>query len=206
LDNIVILVNGEFPTHSIPKSILLKSDNIFCCDGAINKLDEIGVMPKKIIGDMDSINVSLKIKYAEKIIQLDRQSDTDLEKTLKYCIENEYENIIILGFSGERDDHFLSNIFLCWEYSEQMNIKMYSNFGELSFVNGYKKYESFIGQQISIYSNNQNNKITTNGLKYHFNEESLSNMYSGSSNESINNTFSIETTDGSVMIYKLFKG
>lgn len=206
MDNIVILVNGEFPTHSIPKSILLKTKNIICCDGSINKLDEISIEPYKIIGDLDSINDALRLKFSEKIIQMDRQTDSDLEKTLKYCVKNEYRNITILGFSGERDDHFLSNIFLCWEYSKLIKIIMYSNFGEFNFVNGYKKYESFIGQQVSIYSNNINNKITTNGLKYHLNEDSLPYLYSGSSNESITNTFSIETTNGTVMIYKLFKG
>jgi len=206
LDNVVILVNGEFPEHQIPLNILSQSKNLICCDGAVNKLDEIGLIPNKIIGDMDSINHTLKIKYAEKLIQFDRQTDTDLEKALKFCIDSNYKSVKIIGISGERDDHFLSNIFLCWNFSNQINIEMFSNFGEFNFIFGTKNFNSFKGQQISIFSQSKTNKITTSGLKYHLKNESLSYLYSGISNESIGDVFSIKVSNESLMIYKLFKG
>ena len=51
MNEAIILANGEFPEHQIPLEILNLSHNLICCDGAVNKLDEIGVMPTLILGD-----------------------------------------------------------------------------------------------------------------------------------------------------------
>ena len=96
MNNVVILLNGEFPIHEIPLSVLNKSDFIICCDGAVNQLEEFGFNLDLIIGDLDSIKVSLKEKYKDKIIEKKRQTDTDFEKALKYCVENEIGKVKIL--------------------------------------------------------------------------------------------------------------
>ena len=128
MNEAVILANGEFPEHQIPLNILYSSNNLICCDGAVNKLDEMGVMPTLILGDLDSIKAELKQKYNSKIIQIERQSDTDLEKALKYCVNANIKEVIILGFNGLRDDHYLSNIFLGWKYSKEIEIKLFEYF------------------------------------------------------------------------------
>ena len=201
----MILANGDFPTHKFSKNILNQSNYIICCDGAVNQLIVNGLSPDLIIGDMDSINDSFIEKYSEKIVQLKRQSDTDLEKALKYCVENNFKYVKVLGFSGKRDDLYLSNIFLCFTYSEKLNIEMYSNFGSFKFVNSKQSFDSFKGQIISLFSNSKEIKIKTNYLKYHLNEDSLVHLYSGVSNESLAGEFSVEVEGGVVMVYQLFK-
>ena len=165
MKNVVILLNGDFPSHEIPLSVLNKSDYIICCDGAVNQLEEFGISPDLIIGDLDSIKVSLKEKYKDKIIEKKRQTDTDLEKALKYCFENKIEDLKILGIAGKRDDQYLSNIFLGFEYSQSLNIEMYSNFGSFHFVKKEQTFESYKGQTISIFSNSEEARIKTKNLK-----------------------------------------
>ena len=205
MNSVVILLNGDFPSHEIPLSVLNKSDYIICCDGAINQLDDFGLIPDIIIGDLDSIKVSLKVKYKDKIIEIKRQTDTDFEKALKYCVENNIDDVKILGIAGKRDDQYLSNIFLGFEYSQKLNIEMYSNFGSFHFVKKEQSFKSYNGQIISIFSNLKEAKIKTKNLKYHLNEEPLPNLYSGVSNESLSSEFSLEVDGGSVMVYLLYR-
>ena len=40
--NIVLIANGQFPTHQKPINIIQKSQYIICCDGAANSLIKFG--------------------------------------------------------------------------------------------------------------------------------------------------------------------
>ena len=52
---IVLLANGSFPTHKVPKNLLNRSKSIICLDGAVNNLIKKNLTPNLIIGDLDSI-------------------------------------------------------------------------------------------------------------------------------------------------------
>ena len=200
-NNIVLLLNGEFPKHNYPLSLLKKSDFIICCDGSINKLEKFGLTCSLIIGDMDSIDNYLKNKYQQKLLIIERQTDTDLEKALKYCIENNLKKIDILGFSGNRDDHYISNIFTCFEYSSKINIKLHSDYGSFFFINQNQKFKSYKGQVISLFSISNNVQIKTKNLKYELNYDNLDYLYSGVSNESLSDEISINVKNGTIMGY-----
>ena len=60
---VVIVANGDFPSHKEPLLILQDANTIICCDGAVNHLVKNGLEPHYILGDMDSIKYSLKKKY-----------------------------------------------------------------------------------------------------------------------------------------------
>ena len=40
-NSIIILANGNFPSHQIPLNFLKNQSKIICCDGAIDKLKKI---------------------------------------------------------------------------------------------------------------------------------------------------------------------
>ena len=83
---------------------------------------------------------------------------------------------------------------------------MYSNYGSFHFINGSKTFKSFQGQQISIFSDSTNNYINTDNLKYQLNNTNLPHFFSGTCNESTKNSFTIESINGTSMIYKVYKG
>ena len=91
-DNIVLIANGEFPTHKKPLEIIKKNKYIICCDGAANLLIKFGRNPNIIIGDLDSIENDIKSKNIEKIIHRPAQDNNDFRKALYWISEN-------LGFS-----------------------------------------------------------------------------------------------------------
>ena len=205
MDSVVILAKGDYPTHPIPLRILKDSKTIICCDGAVNNLENIGKVPDFIIGDMDSISVDLKDKYADIIISMSDQAENDLRKAINWAEENNVTNAAIVGASGKRDDHSLANIFTLLQYPSKLEMTIYTDYGKFSVVKGEQKFDSFKGQQVSLFSADQNIEITSTHLKYNLNNKRLSNLYCGSLNESLNEVFTISISPGKILVYQVFE-
>jgi len=200
---LVIVANGEFPTHPKPLTILNQSNFIISCDGATDTLISKGYIPNLIIGDLDSISDINKIKYKNIIIKLSDQSKNDLRKALDYVNNTNINNISIIGASGKREDHTIGNIFSLINY-KNLIIKLYTDFGVFTCIHESKKIESFKGQKISLFSPDSNIKINSKHLKYNINQKGLSNLYEGTLNESYGDFFELEISHGSVILFKKF--
>ena len=202
---IVILANGEKPTHSIPLHILINAEKIVCCDGAITFLEQQNIVPHIIIGDCDSISEAQKEKY-KSLIQTDQNDEyNDLQKAIKYCMTNGWKEIVILGAAGYRDDHFLANIGILMHYANKLSLTMITNYGIFIPIHQTSSFKSFSGQQISIFSFSPEVKITFHGLKYPVCKHKFKELWEGSLNEAISDHFTIEFEDGGeVLVYGEF--
>jgi len=205
MDSIVILAKGDFPQHPTPLRILNEAHNIICCDGAVNNLVEYGLIPKHIIGDMDSITDELKIKYEEQLIQIFDQNENDLRKALSWAEKNGVKEAIILGATGKRDDHSLANISTLLEYPSQMQMTIITDSGKFSIVKNQHEFDSFSGEQVSIFSIDKSIEITSRHLKYNLINKQLTSLYSGTLNESTNKYFSVNISHGQILVYQLYR-
>jgi thiamine pyrophosphokinase len=202
---LVILANGEKPTHNIPANILKSAKKLICCDGAISFLEQQNITPHIIIGDCDSITSTQKEKY-RFIIHIDKNPEyNDLQKALKHCIETGEEKVIILGAGGERDDHFLANIGILMHYANMLSLTMITNYGIFTPINCTTTFESYPGQQISIFSFSPEAAITFHGLKYPVYKQNFKELWEGSLNESVANSFTIELEkNAAFLVYAAF--
>ena len=164
MDSVVILAKGDFPKHPLPLSILNDVDTIICCDGAVNNLVEYGLIPTHIIGDMDSITNELKIKYKDQIIYNPNQNENDLRKAVRWAEKNGAKETTILGATGKRDDHSLANIFSLLELPSQIKMTIITDFGKFSIVKNKHEFDSFSGEQVSIFSTDKSIEITSANL------------------------------------------
>ena len=201
---VVIVANGDFPSHKEPLLILQDANTIICCDGAVNHLVKNGMEPHYILGDMDSIEYSLKKKYKEQVIELPEQDQNDLRKTIEWVKNKGVKKTIILGATGKRDDHSLANIFTLLQYPTSLEITIYTNHGIFSVVKGEQKYDSFKGQKISLFAIDPDIEITSNDLKYRMNSTKLYTLYYGSLNESINEILTLTLSHGKILVYQVF--
>ena len=201
---VVILANGDFPSHNSPLIILENASTIICCDGSVNHLVKNGMEPHYILGDLDSINNNLRNKYSDRIIELPDQDENDLRKTIQWVVEKGVKKAVILGATGKRDDHNLANIFTLLQYPSTLEITMYSNHGIFSVAENEKTFDSFTGQQISLFSTDPKIEVTSNNLKYNFNNKMLTTLYNGSLNESINENFTLTLSHGKILVYQVF--
>ena len=186
--------NGPKPTHPAVKKRLTLINTFFCVDGGADKLIEMGYKPNFILGDLDSIGYK-KNKYSCDIIFLEDQTKNDLEKSISWCIDEGIKELELFGFSNGRDDHHLANILIMKDFSSRIKIKMYTNNSLLLFINKHSTFSSKPNQKISIFSFNQETRITTTGLKYSLQNASLASASHGISNLATGTSFSVKTSD-----------
>ncbi|MAV64259.1 MAG: thiamine diphosphokinase [Candidatus Marinimicrobia bacterium] len=202
---ITILANGEFPKHPTPLKILKESNSIICLDGAINNLENTHIKANLIIGDLDSIDSSLLKKYHKIILEKKNQNENDFRKALNWIKEKKCSNINILGATGLRDDHSIANIFSIVELDFKFEMKIFTDYGIFQIVKSKTLITSFKGQPVSLFATKKNIKITTSGLKYPLNSESLNSIYCGTLNESLCDSFTIECNGGSTLVYTAYQ-
>tara|TARA_B100000902_G_scaffold11214_1_gene13718 strand:- start:13 stop:642 length:630 start_codon:yes stop_codon:yes gene_type:complete len=189
---VVILANGEFPSHKTPLGFLSLAGTVICADGSANLLRSLNLKPHIIIGDLDSI--SEKHSYEGLIVDDSSQSNTDLEKAIEFTLRNSVKEITVLGAVGNRDDMSFANIQLLFNYFKKIDIKIITDYFSIECIIGKKIFKSFSGQRVSLATSNQNCTITTSNLKYSISgkiDPSLSLI----SNESLGDRFTISSSD-----------
>ena len=124
MSNAVIVADGSFPVHPIPLDILDKAEVIVCCDGSAENLIRYGLFPDAIVGDMDSLSNDLKERFADRVYVDDGQETNDLTKTVLWCHESGYDDLVIIGAGGKREDHTIGNISLLVEYAKTVKVKI----------------------------------------------------------------------------------
>lgn len=202
---VVIVANGKFPEHEIPLTLLRKAEIIVCCDGAITKLDKKGIEPTVIVGDLDSLSANYRSRFAAKLSHDPDQNTNDLTKAIKWCKNNNLFNIVILGATGIREDHTLGNIGLLPLYARMgMQIRLITDNGIIIPLIQSSTLDSFKGQQISIFSPNNSTRITTTNLKYPIVNSTLDELWMGTLNESLGDSFSIEFYPGPLIVFQEF--
>lgn len=99
---------------------LVEGEDIYCGDGGANLVDEIGLYPKEIWGDMDSVREEILRKFIDRGTQVKRFSAdkdfTDGELILEYVSSMDYDEIHVIGGFGGRIDHSLTNTNLLFKY------------------------------------------------------------------------------------------
>jgi thiamine pyrophosphokinase len=199
-----IIANGKFPDHPIPLSYLLNAKRVICCDGAADSLIDFGLEPFAIVGDCDSVNSKIAEKYAERLFIDSDQETNDLTKAVRWCTERDYNDIVILGATGKREDHTLGNISLLVDYAAVASVIMVTDAGTFFPVLKSTTFETVKGQQVSLFSINPFNEISTEGLKFELNRKKLANWWTATLNEAVDTSFSVEFEDGPLIVYLKF--
>ncbi len=104
----LIIANGEVGENIC--DILPHYEFVICADGGVRHLEKLGISADIVLGDMDSAG---EISLGDNVITYPVRKDfTDGEIAVNYALENGYTDIVMIGFTGTRLDHTLTNIFL----------------------------------------------------------------------------------------------
>jgi thiamine pyrophosphokinase len=201
----VILADGNFPVHEIPLGYLKSAEHIICCDGSAETLLKAGLEPEAIVGDLDSLKPELKKRFSDRLYQDGDQDTNDLTKAVNWCKCKGYDEIVILGATGKREDHTIGNISLLIDYSQEIKVMMVTDTGTITPFLKSCTVSGFPGQQVSIFSINQESEITSSGLKYELRDLKLKNWWTATLNELIGESFTLTFTYGPVLVYQKFR-
>ena len=197
--DVVVLANGDFPAHAVPLSLLENATHIVACDGAVAHLTaHDGHADIIAIGDGDSVPNNLR----DRLIQIDEQEDNDLTKATRYCLKQGWRRIAYLGATGKREDHTLGNISLIARYFLEMGVEplLVTDYGWFVVAQGDTEFESFQGQQVSIFNVNCKH-LVSEGLKWQ--SYPYRQLWQGTLNEALNTVFSLHA-DGCYLVYRTF--
>ena len=105
MQKVIILADGNYPSHPLPLAQLHSGLPVICCDGAANRFVAEGGIPTAIIGDGDSLSEEVREKCAHLIHQVAEQETNDLTKSVAYVKSKGAREICILGATGLRECH-----------------------------------------------------------------------------------------------------
>ena len=112
----IIIANGQIHEGDFYRSLVTPTDLIICADGGASNAIALGLQPQVVIGDLDSLDESLRLRlekmHCQFIVHPTRKDETDLELALRYAVDIGVGEILILGALGGRIDQTLANVLL----------------------------------------------------------------------------------------------
>jgi thiamine pyrophosphokinase len=196
----LVVANGTLPSAPILASLVSFDPFILAADGGANRLLERGIVANAVIGDFDSLRSDFP-PSVERISAGD-QDYTDLDKSVDYLVKNGYDTVWLIGATGNRLDHTFGALSVLLKYGKSAQIALIDDIGTACPVNGTLVIEADIGQTISLIAVGEVPSISTSGLKWNLNNESLApGIRDGISNIAAAKEVTITSESGPLIVY-----
>ena len=176
---------------------------VFAADGAALKLDAIGVIPDKIVGDMDSLREgNFDNKFQDhKLVYDPDQNSNDFEKTLKYCELNELNKILVVGIHGGEYEHSINNWSVFTKFSRKLELVIYDERRYGISIFDDTRIETSENEIISIIPNGRA-ELSTKNLRWELINEYLTlGEREGARNRALENHIEIFVHFGSILLF-----
>lgn len=212
---IAILAAGDFPTHPVPLSALHEADMVVCCDSAYRSWRQDCQKlrmekPFVVIGDGDSLPDDERRELGSRWIQVTEQDFNDLHKAMSWAT-GEFpiyrSRFTILGATGHREDHTVGNISYLVTFAEEypgIELEMLTDYGRFSVFKGSRTYNSFPGQQVSIFSLNPQMPFSGSGLQWPLDRFKASLWWQATLNSALGDRFSLNC-DGWLVVFQTYE-
>ncbi|MBP9211613.1 MAG: thiamine diphosphokinase [Bacteroidetes bacterium] len=199
----LIICNGEMPSLKLITPFLRTKPFIICADGGANRARPYGITPDVIIGDLDSITQRTRQYFATvPIVHNPDQYNTDLEKALDHLLELGVTSATVIGATGERSDHTMSNFSILLKYHKRIALQFLDERCTVEVVRRSARFRTAAGQQISLVPMGRCSGITTSGLKYPLKNEALElGVREGLSNEATGSTAGVSVKKGALLLF-----
>ena len=168
----VILANGDFPKKGgEARRLLASATRIVACDGAADRLRRIMKRdPSLVVGDLDSISSR---RGGAPVVRIAEQETNDLAKAVRVCAERGWENPVVLGATGRRDDHTLGNIFRVFDFG----LEIVTDFGRFIPIERRTTLKLAPGSPVSVFATDPETKVTSKGLEWPLDGVEFRNLY-----------------------------
>lgn len=166
----LLVASGLAPHRGLFLRAVCDADLTIAIDGGLRIFQEYGVTPHLIVGDMDSVDAGLLESYREKSILVTapaEKNETDTALAVDEAVERGADQILLLGATGGRIDHLLSNLMLLkYAMNKGAILTMEDDKQEISLHRGTFDLFGNKGQTISIIPMNKQAVVTARGLYY----------------------------------------
>ncbi len=216
-NDVVIICDGDFPKTEYPRYLIRCADYIICCDGALKKFIRNSAavfgeerLPDLVIGDMDTLPLSLQKKHSDIIVKESEQEHNDQTKAVRWALNNleGIENIHILGATGGRPDHTIGNVSLLMEYTRmfelgEITLEAVSDEGTFFPISDSIEFDCGTGRGVSIFSPDNSLRIKSEGLEYPTDEVVFDNWWKATLNKAVQDTVKLTLSHRSIALIML---
>lgn len=201
----ILLANGLFPTHEKPLELLRHARRIVCCDGAANHLaEETELFPVVIVGDGDSLSERARERWAVRCVIRGSQETNDLEKAFRYCLQQGWNDLVILGATGKREDHTLGNLSLLADFSHEANVSMVTDDCLITPVSVATTLAVTPGQPLSFIACDPRTLLTVEGVEYQVQKLVLTRWATATLNRATGDSIRVTPSGGTVLVFQAF--
>lgn len=167
----IIVGGGIPPQKELIKNYMRGNYIIFAADSGADILDKYSIEPDYLLGDFDSINERVLEKLSSDVntTRLPREKDfTDMHMAVLKALDMKVDEIILLGCTGKRIDHFMANLCLLKIIvDEGAKGFIVDETNEISLINKSTVIEGKKGQVFSLFSYCKDTLgLTVEGSKY----------------------------------------
>lgn len=203
----LLFANGQVGQS---ESELIKAESfdvIVAADGGVRNALKADRTPHYVVGDLDSVTPSLKKQLDQtEFVYRPSQELNDLEKSLQFCESLDVTHITLLGISGKRLDHTLNNLSVLCRYDHRFHLTIYDPYSQIYLVRDRWEYIGREGQLISLIPLGKVEGITTGGLAFPLQEESLGFGYrEGLSNYIVKTPVTVTIREGILAVFVIYR-
>lgn len=176
-------------------------DFAICADRGYVHALKLGITPDILLGDFDSLEMPLPPKVEIRTYPAEKD-ETDLQIAISCALEKGFENILVIGATGGRTDHFLANVFLLhWAKERGAAVVLEDETTRIRLLEGCMTLENRKNTYLSLLALCGDAQVSVSGVKYPLERAILPfGSTLGVSNEFAEEHACIEVHRGSVLV------
>lgn len=203
----IIVSGGKKPSRSLFDQLCTEETYLIAVDKGAEFFREEHILPNLLVGDFDSISKETYLYFQDKteIRSYDAVKDfTDTEAALHEAILLGMEEVIFLGCTGSRLDHFIGNLALLDQSLKAgLQASMYDDHNKIFLMRSPGIIEKDFGKYISFQGFRGPVKgFGVKGVKYPlWNYELKFGDPRTISNEFVQDKISVTFTEGALLVF-----
>lgn len=166
----LLVASGTAPGDKLLRRRAKEADLLIAVDNGLAAFDRCGIVPDLIVGDMDSVPRGMLAAYeakAEVVTAPAEKNETDAALAIDEAVKRGVEKIVLLGATGGRIDHLLSNLMLLkYAYNKDAALSIEDDGHEIFMCKGETEIYGKKGQTVSIIPVNKSAVVNAKGLYY----------------------------------------
>lgn len=173
----VVISAGPYRAPATLAGYLLPDDYVIAADGGWQLALQMGIVPKMLVADFDSLSIP-SIPDGIELITLPVEKDvTDTAEALRLAYEAGYRSFLLLGCTGGRLDHLQATLATAADYARRdCEIILADEQNEIHLLTpGSYSYPACPDEKISLFAfGGEVTGLFADGLKYPIDNYTLS--------------------------------
>lgn len=203
----VVMSNGRFGPAGFYLATIRRDDYLICADGGANHALSLELIPDVVVGDMDSIDASVRAELTsggrtEFAVFSSDKDKSDTQLAVEIALEKKPSQIVITGALGGRFDHAMANVALLAGVPSSIPCAIMEPDVEIRLVRDRATIEGAGGRIVSLLPfGGDVSGVTLSGFKYPLRQQLIRRDTSlGLSNVMLGKTATIEVAEGMLLV------